>query len=90
MDLSIEHTRNFVQNLGENKCYNVDLAKTHYSEEYFSCSFEEMKKETCLTKKNQMTSIKILENAGLIEKKVMGSPASRHFRFVIKGVKHVR
>ena len=51
-----------------------------HGEGWFYYTKELLEERTCLTRKNQDTSIEILENHGLIEKKVLGIPSKRHFR----------
>src|SRR6056297_3255667 len=47
---------------------------------YFYCTVDKMKKNTTISKKTQTRKINNLINLGLIEKKVKGLPAKRHFK----------
>lgn len=47
---------------------------------------EEMKRETALSRSNQETAIKVLENTGLIEVRLAGIPRKRHFRIQMTSV----
>lgn len=48
---------------------------------YFYATAEKLEEETCLSTYKQAQAIKKLEEAGLIETKLKGIPAKKHFRF---------
>jgi hypothetical protein len=50
-----------------------------YKDQWIYKTIEEMQKETALSKKEQNTAIKICKKYSLIETKLMGIPAKRHF-----------
>ncbi|HEY3527494.1 MAG TPA: hypothetical protein VGK47_14960 [Nitrososphaeraceae archaeon] len=56
------------------------ITDANHGEGWFYFTQELVEERTCLTRKNQDTSIEILEKFGLIEKKSIGIPAKRHFR----------
>lgn len=62
------------------------LSDPKYGDNWFFLTQETVEERTCLTRKNQDTSIKILEKFGLIEKKIIGIPSKRYFRINIHAI----
>ena len=54
---------------------------------YFPCTIKEIEDEISLSRKQQDLVIKKLKDVGLIEIKVLGLPAKRHFKIISN---HVR
>lgn len=52
--------------------------------EWFYCTAENLEKNTTIKPKTQQRTIKNLEKLGLIEVKMMGIPAKRHFKITDK------
>ena len=59
------------------------------SEGYFFNTKEDLEEATGVTRRQQDTAVKELTEMGIIEMKVMGIPASRHFRFTDKNLKRI-
>ncbi len=57
-----------------------------FNPEWTYKTIEEMKKETALSRDEQKTAIKICEKFGVLEKKIMGIPARRHFKVNMKKI----
>lgn len=51
-----------------------------YNGSWFFYTVDKCKERTMLTKKDQITAIKILEEHNIFEKKIIGIPAKRHFQ----------
>jgi hypothetical protein len=70
--------------------YAEIIAKNEYFKEkgkltadgFFYNTIENMEEDTCLTERQQKPAIKLLMSLGLIEYKVKGQPAKRHFKIV--------
>jgi len=67
--------------------YKALLKRQGLCKEFFSYTVEEMRNDTSLTRKSQENAIKILEKQGVIEKKLLRIPATRHFK-IIGGVQN--
>ena len=56
---------------------------------YFFNTKEDLEEATGVTRRQQDTAVKELMEMGILEMKVMGIPASRHFRFTDSNLKKV-
>lgn len=50
-------------------------------EGYFYASAEDLEEETCMSRHKQAKAVEALEREGIIETKLKGVPATKHFRF---------
>lgn len=65
---------------------NELLVDPKFGPGWFYFTQEDLEERTCLTRKNQDSSIEILEKMDLIEKRQIGIPAKRHFRLKTENI----
>ncbi len=68
--------------LKENQVLNTEK----HGDGWFYFTSEKCEERTALSRREQDTAITILENLGLIEKKIIGVPSKRHFRLNIENI----
>jgi hypothetical protein len=74
--------------LASRYCYFRDRGRLT-KEGYFFNTVADIEEATCITRRQQDAAVKLLTGLGIIEMRVMGIPATRHFRFTEKNIRNL-
>lgn len=74
--------------LASRYCYFRDRGRLT-SEGYFFNTVADIEETICMTRRQQDAAVKLLTGLTIIEMKVMGIPATRHFRFTEKNIRNL-